>query len=220
MNNMFMELYNTNTQNTRTISTRSSPQVDPNTVYPFMCQTIIGSRKPCRVLTKKWSELKPVNTMSGGTTTTIDSTITNRQRYSHYSKNTQEYSSSVTVRNKPQINNLQSINSYPNSILLYFTANVNTSTTYDIVVTDINTNIVVHKNTFKNTNAYSVNRLQPSTAYHISITATDYLGQQTIITLDKSTAPDPSPRSFATIDREFITEEPKIEYYVLGGGNN
>jgi len=192
MSNIFMRLYNTdsNTQNSRDINKELLP-IDPNTIYPFMCQTIIGSRKPCRILTKKWSELKNINTVTGGTTTTVDSTFTNKQRYAHYSKNTQKYSSNVITRNAPKIDDLQSINSYANTIIIYFTATVNTYIKYYIVVTNNSNDIVVHTNTFKNTNTYSINRLEASTSYHIEITATDYLGQQTTISLDKSTTAIP-----------------------------
>jgi hypothetical protein len=222
---MFMGLYSSENRNRSSISNRSISENDPNTVYPFMCQTIIGSRKPCRVLTKKWSELKPINTATGGITTTVNSSFTNTERYAHYSRNQQEYSSIVTTRNPPQMNNLQGISNYPNSILLYFTTNINNSTTYDLVVTDISNNTVVHRKTFKNTNSYSINGLRPSTTYHISITSTDYLGQQTTITLDKSTmdqnvSPGIDVEPFTIIERNFIPEESKIEYYVLGGSNN
>ncbi len=219
MNNMFMDLYiSENRQQPRNIS-RSINEIDPNTIYPFMCQTIIGSRKPCRVLTKKWSELKP-NSATGGTTSTIDSSFTNRQRYSHYSNNTQKYSSNVTTYRAPQINNLQGIESYANTITLYFTANVNSYTIYNIVVTDISENIVVHNNTFKNTNVYSVHRLTPSTNYHISITATDYLGQQTTITLDKSTTAIPFDTPCIVTEPPYIPDQfINGVYNSFGGGN-
>jgi hypothetical protein len=216
-----MRLYNTdsNTQNSRDI-TRSLLPVDPNTIYPFMCQTIIGSRKPCRILTKKWSELKNINTVTGGTTTTVDSSFTNKERYSHYSKNTQKYSSNVISRNAPKIDNLQSINSYANTIIIYFTATVNTYIKYYIVVTNNSNNIVVHTDNFKNTNTYSINRLKASTSYHISITATDYLGQQTIITLDKSTTAVEFDTPCEVKEPPYIPEEfTNTNYQVLGNGN-
>jgi len=215
---MFMPLYRVENRQSRD-SSRSTNAVDPNFVYPFMCQTIIGSRKPCRVLTKKWSELKP-NPATGGTTSTIDSSFTNAQRYSHYSKNTQKYSSSVTTYRAPQINNLQSIESYANTITIYFTTNVNTYIVYDIVVTDISENIIVHKNTFKNTNVYSINRLTPTTKYHISITATDYLGQHATITLDKSTSIKPFDTPCQVDIPPYIpTSFINGEYQSFGGGN-
>jgi hypothetical protein len=172
-----------------------------------MCQTIIGSRKPCRVLTKKWSELKPTNTATGGTTSTNDSSFTNKQRYSHYSKNTQKYASNINILNPPNIKNLQGIAAYANSIELYFNANTNSYTKYTLSVTKISTNSVVKNETFKNTNRYIINGLEPSTEYNISISATDYLGQQTIITLNKSTTDIPYDTAITVIDPVFIPDE-------------
>jgi len=180
---------------------------DPNKIYPFMCQTIIGSRKPCRVLTKKWSELKPTNTATGGKSSTNDSSFTNKQRYSHYSQNTQKYASNINILNPPNIKNLQGIKAYANSIELYFNANTNSYTKYTLSVTKISTNSVVKNETFKNTNRYIINGLEPSTEYNISISATDYLGQQTIITLNKSTTDIPYDTAITVIDPVFIPDE-------------
>jgi hypothetical protein len=176
----------TKNQLSRDIQNRDNT-TDPNQIYPFMCKTIIGSRKPCRILTKKWSELKPINTATGGKSSTNDSSFTNAQRYSHYSQNTQKYASNINILNPPNIRNLQGISAYANSIELYFNTNTNSYTKYTLTVTDVSKNTIVQIQTFQNTNRYIINRLEPSTEYNISISAVDYLGQQTIITLNKST---------------------------------
>lgn len=220
MNNMFMRLQNTNINIQSDLDTVSrSIDVDVNTIYPFMCQTIIGSRKPCRILTKKMSELKNINTVTGGTTSTIDSSFTNRQRYSHYSKNTQKYASRITIVNPPKLNDLQGIQSFANSITIQFSVFVNTHITYYIVVTHVSTNIIVHKNNFRNTDSYTILRLQPSTEYHISITATDYLGQQTTTTLNKSTTDIPFDASYNLNIPPYVPLEFVSEYNSLGSGN-
>ena len=194
MSNMLMKLHLQSPQmqnesqysSTREIQNRNISN-DPNQIYPFMCQTIIGSRKPCRVLTKKISELKVTNSVTGGSTSTVDSSFTNKQRYAHYSKNTQKYASNINILNPPNIRNLQGIKAYANSIEIYFNANTNSYTNYTITVTKVSTNTIVQIQQFKNTNRYIINRLEPSTQYNISISAVDYLGQQTIISLNKST---------------------------------
>jgi hypothetical protein len=193
-------------QKSRDIQTRTIPN-DPNTIYPFMCQTIIGSRKPCRVLTKKWSELKPVNTATGGTTSTVDSSFTNKQRYAHYSKNTQKYASNINILNPPNIRNLQGTKAYANSIEIYFNANTNSYTKYTMTVTEVSTNSVVQIQNFKNTNRYIINRLEPSTEYNISISAVDYLGQQTIISFNKSTTSIPYDTAIPIVVPPYIPPE-------------
>jgi hypothetical protein len=213
MSNMLMKLIvprsennNVQYQKSRDIQTRTIPN-DPNTIYPFMCQTIIGSRKPCRVLTKKWSELKPVNTATGGTTSTVDSSFTNKQRYAHYSKNTQKYASNINILNPPNIRNLQGTKAYANSIEIYFNANTNSYTKYTMTVTEVSTNSVVQIQNFKNTNRYIINRLEPSTEYNISISAVDYLGQQTIISFNKSTTSIPYDTAIPIVVPPYIPPE-------------
>lgn len=194
MSNMFMALRIPRDNNSSPYSTNTNiltRNIDSNKIYPFMCQYIIGSRKPCRVLTKPLSELKKVNNVTGGSTSTVDSSFTNKQRYSHYSKNTQRYASNVSIFNSPDIRNLQSIQAYANTIELFFTANTSSYTIYTITVTDLFINSIVQVQTFKNTNRYIINNLEPSTEYNISLVATDYLGQQTTISLNKSTTDIP-----------------------------
>jgi hypothetical protein len=222
---MFMKLRIPRTENniiqpqmSRDIQTRNISN-DPNTIYPFMCQTIIGSRKPCRVLTKKWSELKPTNTATGGTTSTVDSTFTNKQRYAHYSKNTQKYASNINILNPPNIRNLQGTKAYANSIELYFNANTNSYTIYTITVTDVSSNIVVQNETFRNTNRYVINRLQPTTEYNISISAVDYLGQQTIISLNKFTTSTPVDTPIEIEEPPYIPDEYFQDLIIFGGNN-
>lgn len=221
MSNMIMNLTVPVTKNqlSRDIQNRDNT-TDLNQIYPFMCQTIIGSRKPCRILTKKWSELKPTNTATGGTTSTNDSSFTNAQRYSHYSKNTQKYASNINILNPPNVSNLQGIKAFANSIELYFNSNTNSYTNYIIVVTKVSTNSVVKKETFKNTNQYVINRLEPSTEYIISITATDYLGQQTIITLNKSTTAIPYDDAINIVEPPYIPDKYFQDLIIFGGGTN
>ena len=202
----------------REIQTRNFSN-DPNQIYPFMCQTIIGSRKPCRVLTKKWSDLKIINNVTGGTTSTVDSSFTNKQRYAHYSKNTQKYASKVNILNPPNIRNLQGIKAFANSIELYFNANTNSYTIYTITVKKVSTNSIVQTQTFRNTNRYVVNRLEPNTEYNISISAIDYLGQQTIISLNKSTTSIPADTPIVIIEPPYIPDEFFTDLIVFGGNN-
>jgi hypothetical protein len=192
---------------------------DPNQIYPFMCQTIIGSRKPCRVLTKKWSELKPTNSATGGKTSTNDSSFTNSQRYSHYSQNTQKYASNINILNPPNIRNLQGIKAYANSIEIYFNANTNSYTKYTLTVTDISKNTIVQIQTFQNTNRYVINRLEPSTEYNISISAVDYLGQQTILSINKSTTNIPYDTAIAVFTPPFIPDEILLATLIPFGEN-
>ena len=222
MSNMWMPLRiqsSSSQSSSRNIQTRDTT-TDPNQIYPFMCQTIIGSRKPCRVLTKKWSELKPINTATGGKTSTNDSSFTNRQRYSHYSQNTQKYASNINILNPPNIKNLQGIAAYANSIELYFNANTNSYTKYNITVTKVSTNSVVKNETFKNTNRYIINNLEPSTEYNISISAVDYLGQQSIITLNKSTTNILYDIPISVINPPFIPDELLLVSLIPFGQNS
>ena len=215
MSNMIMNLRvpssrveNNNVQylSTRDIQTRNISN-DPNTIYPFMCQTIIGTRKPCRVLTKKISDIKVINSFTGGNTSMVESSFTNRQRYAFYSKNTQKYASNINILNPPNIRNLQGTKAYANSIEIYFNANTNSYTIYTITVTKVSTNSIIQIQTFKNTNRYIINHLEPSTEYNISISAVDYLGQQTIISLNKSTTNVPYDVGIPIVNPPYIPEE-------------